>query len=214
MRYLHPVAPHERWIASGTYEWVAVATHQMVAMEHWTVHEHPDGARFYRVDYDARQADGTTELVELWQSPPHEGARLERVEVLLFTPPAQRLRMGLQLGGDGSLIATASDRTSHDERVLDSPTPAFIFPRSTLYRGYLLQTLSAMPIFFHARSLTMLSVAQLSIESLAPDAVTFTANGEHPFSGSMRWDQDGIPQEGQWLSDQAYRFTMKRYTHR
>ena len=215
MRYLHPVAPHERWLAHGTYEWVAVASNQVVAMEHWTLHEHPDGARFYRVDFDARQGEGTTELVELWQSPPHEGARLERVEGLLFMPPSQRLRMGLQLGADGSLIASASDGTQHAERVLESPTPALIFPRSTFYRAYLLQqSLIAMPIFFHARSLDSLGVAQLSIHPVTSQSVTFVGIGDYSFAGSMSWDQAGIPHEGQWLSDQAYRFTMKRYTHR
>lgn len=214
MRYLHPVASHERWLASGTYEWVAVLTHQVVMLEHWTLHEHPDGAHFYRVDYDARQADGTTELVELWQSPPDEGSRLERVEALLFSPPSQRLRMGIQLTTDGTLIATASDGTYNEERLLDGATPPLIFPRSTLYRGYLLQSATMTPIYFQQRSLAMPSVAQLSVNHVAPDQVAFTAVGEDPFSGTMQWDHNHIPQTGEWLSDQPYRFTITRYTHR
>lgn len=215
MRYLHTVASHERWVASGTYEWVATATQQLVAMEHWTVHEHPDGARFYRVDYDARQIDGSTELVELWQSPPHEGARLERVEVLLFLPPTRRLRMGIQLGLDGSLIATASDGKHSDERVLESASPSLIFPRATVYRGYLLQTITApTAIYVQHRSLAELSLAQLSVNHLTSDEVAFTAIGEHPFSGTLQWDHNGIPQTGQWLLDQTYRVTITRYTHR
>lgn len=77
MRYLHPIAPHERFIASGLYRPLENDPDRAV-IEIWTIHELPDGERFIRIDYTAptfyvlaevlARADGTVERIDMRHS--------------------------------------------------------------------------------------------------------------------------------------------------
>lgn len=91
MRYLHPIAPHEKFVASGTYRYF-VDDQPTGLVEHWTIHELPDGAWFMRVDRDGREFDGRTELIEAWRSPASEGGRIERYDLSAYGAPSDTLK--------------------------------------------------------------------------------------------------------------------------
>lgn len=86
MRYLHPVAAHETFVASGVYVYLDGDAPNGVT-ESWTVHELPGGAHFTRVDYDSRGRDGISILAETLED---EHGRLERynMQLLLHQPRA------------------------------------------------------------------------------------------------------------------------------
>ena len=63
MRYLHPVQAHERFLASGRYRFFKDGE-RLRKTESWTIHSHPDGETFVRVDMDAREAEGKSILAE------------------------------------------------------------------------------------------------------------------------------------------------------
>lgn len=53
MRTIHPVAVHEKFIASGTYLFYEHDT-LLDQYEQWSIHELPDGSQFVRVDVESR----------------------------------------------------------------------------------------------------------------------------------------------------------------
>lgn len=63
MRYLHPVQGHEKFVASGIYKFFKDGV-ELRNTEEWTIHEHPDGEQFIRVDADSRFEDGKSILLE------------------------------------------------------------------------------------------------------------------------------------------------------
>jgi hypothetical protein len=80
MRYLHPVALHEMFVASGEYRYFRDGA-PLAISEKWTIHELPGGATFYRVDEDGRDADGLSILSEALVSP---DGQFERYNVQSF----------------------------------------------------------------------------------------------------------------------------------
>lgn len=74
MRYLHAIAPHERFVASGIYRYFH-DNHILSTTEEWSIHELPDGERFIRIDHDAKplmiltealmRSDGSIERVDM-----------------------------------------------------------------------------------------------------------------------------------------------------
>lgn len=66
MRQIHPTRFHEKFVASGVY--VHYEDEQPTgALEYWSIHELPDGARLIRVDEQGRERADYT-LLEVWRS--------------------------------------------------------------------------------------------------------------------------------------------------
>lgn len=87
MRYLHRIAAHEKFIASGIYQFYENGELTHLA-ESWSIHEYSGGARMIRIDQDARASGGADTLAEALIHP--EG-RLERLNVrcwMIFPTPA------------------------------------------------------------------------------------------------------------------------------
>jgi hypothetical protein len=82
MRYLHAIAPHEKFVASGEYRYFRGDVQQAIS-EKWTLHELEGGALFYRVDEDGRDADGLSILSEALINP--DGS-IDRYNVQSFNP--------------------------------------------------------------------------------------------------------------------------------
>ncbi|MDQ7025974.1 MAG: hypothetical protein Q9P01_16105 [Anaerolineae bacterium] len=82
MRYLHAVALHEKFVASGEYRYFRDGE-ALAIREKWTIHELMGGAIFYRVDEDGRDEDGLSILSEAFLNP--EG-QIERYNVQSFNP--------------------------------------------------------------------------------------------------------------------------------
>lgn len=85
MRYIHPVAAHERFVASGVYT-MSQGGQPNGVVESWSIHELPDATQFVRVDFDARNSRGSSTLVEALRS---AAGKIERFEVHHFAAPGQ-----------------------------------------------------------------------------------------------------------------------------
>lgn len=85
MRYLHPVAAHEKYIGSGKYV-REVGGQPSRYEESWTIHELQGGARLIRIDQDARFSDGWSKLAEVLRSP---NGRIERINVQIAQQASQ-----------------------------------------------------------------------------------------------------------------------------
>ena len=68
MRQLHPVAAHEKFLASGVYTF-ARDGEKMSKTERWTMHQLGDGGSLTRVDLDARADEGKSMLLHALHTP-------------------------------------------------------------------------------------------------------------------------------------------------
>lgn len=89
MRYLHHVAAHEAFVASGEYRYVRGET-PLAVKEQWTIHELAGGARLLRVDEDGRDEDGLSILSEALVSPQ---GRIERFNVQSFNSRDPQIKL-------------------------------------------------------------------------------------------------------------------------
>lgn len=97
MRYLHPVAAHERFVAGGRYDFYKLGA-PLQKSETWTMHVHPDGEQFLRVDADALREEGRSVLAEALYDQAGALARLDiRYENARFPGGVRQLRATYQL---------------------------------------------------------------------------------------------------------------------
>ncbi|PJF40855.1 MAG: hypothetical protein D6737_08185 [Chloroflexi bacterium] len=85
MRYIHRVALKEKFVASGLYTYY-LDGQPTGAVEHWSIHEQTDSALFVRADYDARNVDGTSLLLQALVNPEHTTNAIERFDLYFYTP--------------------------------------------------------------------------------------------------------------------------------
>jgi hypothetical protein len=89
MRYLHPVAANEVFIASGVYKRYEGEILTPYT-ESWTMHGAAGGGRLIRIDQDARRSGGWSGLAEILQD---EAQRFERYNLLLtYTAPDAKVK--------------------------------------------------------------------------------------------------------------------------
>ncbi len=151
MRYLHPVAVHEVFVGRGTYRYYANEAPTGL-VEHWMIHELPDGAWFMRVDKDGRYTDGRSELIEAWRSP--EG-HIERFDIRAFgaqADPYQQVRATYTIE-EGNLlhVGRSFDGGSQQQGTFEIPTDHVVQPGSYLFFGY------ALPAIVERAPLMMVS---------------------------------------------------------
>ena len=100
MRYLHPVQGHEKFVASGIYQFFKEGV-ELRKTEEWAIHEHPDGERFIRVDADYRMEEGKSILLEALQTAKGEIVRFDvRYENDKFEGGVKNLRATFSLDKD------------------------------------------------------------------------------------------------------------------
>jgi hypothetical protein len=89
MRYLHPVAANEVFIASGVYKHYEGDTLTPYT-EAWTMHGIAGEGRLIRIDQDARQTEGWSGMAEVLQN---AEKRIERLNMLLtYTQPDAKVK--------------------------------------------------------------------------------------------------------------------------
>lgn len=126
MRELNPITPHERLIARGAY-----TAHQITPtgeeealgiVEHWSIHQQPDGAQLIRVDHDFPPRQTAFHLVQAWISP---DGNLERLDILRqsYHTPTDKARVTYALYADRVEIGYTLGNTERQyaEVPLDAP---------------------------------------------------------------------------------------------
>lgn len=142
MRYIHNVAAHETFVASGIYsEYVDQTATGLV--EEWSIHQQPDGSQMIRADHDARQTDGSTLLLEAYRDPSgaiqrfdaqyfaRSGSSSVRQAAATFTFMGEYVHIGRTLN---------LDARSYAEMPL--PSDAVISPPAWVFMGEVVSRLS------------------------------------------------------------------------
>ncbi len=97
MRHLHPVQAHERFVAGGRYHFSKQGA-ALQKSETWTIHAHPDGEHFIRVDADSLREEGRSVLAEALLDRAGALVRLDiRYENTRFPGGVRHLRATYQL---------------------------------------------------------------------------------------------------------------------
>ena len=187
MRYLHPVQAHERFLASGRYRFFKDGE-LLPRTESWTIHSHPDGEKFVRVDMDAREAEGKSILAEALLNSGDSLVRFDiRYENARFEGGIKNLRATYQLADERLQVGFSmnGDERKYDEVSL--PRQALIDIPLLVFRGRSIMRLAQrgkggvavyVPMFEHAQLFPGVFQNEIStIEYVGEDEVLV---GERP----------------------------------
>ncbi len=141
MRYLHPVQAHERFLASGCYRFIKNGQ-ALAKTELWTIHAHPDGETFLRVDLDARAEEGKSILAEALQDRDNHLARLDiSYQNAQFEGGVKDLRATYQVAEGRLHVGFALNGAERDYIETDLPAGTLIDVPLLIFRG---RTIMAM----------------------------------------------------------------------
>jgi hypothetical protein len=142
MRYLHAVAPHEKFVASGDYQYFRGDVQQAIS-EKWTIHELIGGARLYRVDEDGRDDDGLSILSEALINP--DGS-IDRYNVQSFNPKDSETKLFKADYSFNEKYVQIGRKVQGQEREYEEftlPENCAIYIKQTLYMGLTLRDVLA-----------------------------------------------------------------------
>lgn len=135
MRYLHPVQGHEKFVASGMYKFFKEGE-ELRKTEEWTIHEHPDGERFIRVDADYRVEEGKSILFEALQATSGEIVRFDvRYENAKFEGGVKNLRVTFSIDDDVMQVGYELNGSARAYREIELPKFTLIDIPLLIFRG-------------------------------------------------------------------------------
>ncbi len=181
MRYLHPVQAHERFLASGSYRF-SKDGERLRKSESWTVHGHPDGETFLRVDMDARAEEGKSILLEALRNSRGGLVRFDvRYENENFEGGVKTLRATYQLIGGQLQVGFSINGTERRYTELATPAGTLVDIPLLIFRGCVIQALAAagdkelpiyVPMFEHAQLFPgILQTVKSPVESAGVDVI-------------------------------------------
>ena len=160
MRYLHPVQAHERFLASGRYRF-AKNGEALAKTETWTMHAHPDGEKFVRIDLDARQEEGKSILAEALLDRDKAFVRFDiRYDNNRFDGGIKTLQATYQRAGERLQIGYSLNGGARKYSELELPDDALIDMPLLVFRGSAIKALAQracgavavyVPMFEHAQ---------------------------------------------------------------
>jgi hypothetical protein len=142
MRYLHIVAAHELFVASGEYRYWR-DDEALKVVEKWTIHELKGGAFLYRVDEDGRDEDGLNILSEALINPERQ---FERFNVQSFNPKDAELKdfkADYTFNPDYVQIGRRVQKQEHVYAEFSLMEGALIYIKQTLYMGLTISHIEA-----------------------------------------------------------------------
>lgn len=135
MRYMHPVQGHEKFVASGMYKFFKNGK-ELRKTESWTIHEHPDGESFIRVDADSRFEDGKSVLLEALRNPEGEIVRFDvNYDNPKFEGGIKTLRATFSINNDILQIGWSMNGAERDYREIELPKFTIIDIPFLIFRG-------------------------------------------------------------------------------
>ena len=181
MRYLHPVQGHEKFIASGVYKFFKNGE-ELRKIEEWTIHEHPDGERFIRVDADSRFEDGSSILLEALTSKSGEMVRFDvNYSNPKFEGGVQKLRATFSIDNDVMQIGYEMNGADREYREIELPKFTLIDIPFLIFRGRTTVELARygdkpipmfVPLFDFAQLFPgVVQMTQSQVEKVTEDAI-------------------------------------------
>ena len=161
MRYLHPVQAHERFLSSGCYRF-AKNGQALAKTESWTIHAHPDGEKFVRVDMDARREEGKSILAEALLDHKDALVRFDvRYENTQFEGGIKHLRATYLRTDERLQIGYSLNGEERKYIEVDLPDVALIDLPLLVFRGSTIKALAERPTGLIAVFVPMFEHAQL-----------------------------------------------------
>ncbi len=188
MRYIRPTTAYEQFVASGVYTHY-VDDQATALIEHWSIHEQPDGAQKIRVDMDGRQHNKTSLLIEAWQSSVDNGGHIERFDIHAYgqtQTSVNQVRATYMLVEGQIEVGFSINNQPRQYDEIAIPAGTLLFPGTNLFLGKLLaetaqQTDSEVTIFspdidFTDEATFVGRIVQFAVAS-RPDSDPITAAG-------------------------------------
>lgn len=225
MRYLHNIAAHETFVASGTYRYIC-AGDELAVIEAWTLHELQGGATFIRVDEDGRDEDGLTILSESLISP--EG-KIDRFNVQSFNAKDTELpdfKADYVFEKNHVQIGRKVQGQEREYSEFDLMEGAQLYIKQTVYMGYTIRDVLASggkANVFAPQLLSMgdsqlqkIIVEQVAEEVLKIGRKTIETIKYKIADDVFYWlDEYFIPMQRQYTHDgKVYTATISNYAHR
>ena len=143
MRFLHSVQAHERFLGSGCYRFFKSGK-LLDKTESWTMHDHPDGERFIRVDADARRTEGKSILAEALLDHDNALVRFDiRYENKAFQGGIRNLRATYQRADKRLQIGYSLNGAERKYSELELPAEALIDIPLLVFRGGAIRAMAA-----------------------------------------------------------------------
>lgn len=192
MRRLHAVGKHEKFVASGLYEFEQNGA-KIGLTEAWSIHE-VGGAQFIRVDQDGRGYDGRSSLYEALLNP---DGQIERVDVRFYGKKQEAVkeaRASYTFFDDRvGIIRVVNRELRFEEEVVMPPGYAIHFASSVL-SGFMI------PCSFADHP----DVRVFSPDMISPDAEDFLKGVEMTLAGWEFVGLDEIKIAGKTYSARVY----------
>jgi hypothetical protein len=136
MRQLHPSSVHEKLVASGVYSHFR-GEKQVGIVESWSINEQPGSGQIVRVDFDGRERDGRSILIEAWRN---TQKRTERFDVHAYGSERDEIKHAkaryMLLDGKVQITRVINGEIQPIEEV-DADSNTVIYPGTALFKGFL-----------------------------------------------------------------------------
>jgi hypothetical protein len=186
MRYLHPVGPHETFVASGVYALLRgdQPTGQTIT---WSVHEQPDSAQFIRIDRFPNPVDDWSVILEAWRSPPGGGG-IERLDLKAFAPrrAIKQVRATYTLLDDHIEVGRTLNNGERFQESLALDGPAYLIPLQELLPGHVVASAAeqdGQPVTLAAPGIDFDDERAAFAMSLSPAGFRCIEKGERAVAG-------------------------------
>ncbi|MBZ0278421.1 MAG: hypothetical protein K8I60_19900 [Anaerolineae bacterium] len=232
MRALHNVKATEKFVASGIYQYEINGRPAGIS-EQWSVHELPDEAHLIRVDYDAREHDGLTVLVEALTAQPPHWDHLERFDVQMIQSGdgvQHKVRLTVTPGERGVLVGTAIQGGEMRYQEVELPPAAIIRPPGHIFTGMMVEQAAgrgdSVPVFSLAMDIrasapvisTLRSIQPTRSEDVMPEGMRlrcYAISGSNPaLNGVFCLNEYGALVKGVWQDNSLPVVVLTQFAHR
>jgi hypothetical protein len=137
MRQLHPVSTHEKFVASGIYFHFR-GEKQVGVVESWSINEQSGNGQIVRVDFDARESDGRSILIEAWLNTQR---RIERFDLQAYGSQRDVIKYAKAryiIIDDEVQITRIINGEIQPIEEMNAESGTIIFPGTALFRGFLI----------------------------------------------------------------------------
>ena len=225
MRYLHNIAAHETFVASGIYRYFC-DDEPLAVSEAWTLHELQGGATFIRVDEDGRDEDGLTILSEALLNP---DGKIERFNVQSFNADDTELsdfKADYVFAETYVQIGRKVQGQEREYSEFELMQDAQIYIKQTVYMGYTIRDVlhaggkanvfSPQLLAIGSSQLQKIIVEKIADETLQIGRKSIETTKYQIADDVFYWlDENFIPIQRQYLHDgKQYRVTISNYAHR
>ncbi len=137
MRQLHPVSTHEKFVASGVYNHFR-GEKQVGVVESWSINEQPGNGLIIRVDFDGRESDGRSLLIEAWLN---ASRCVERFDLHAYGSQQDVIKQAKAryiIIDDRVQITRIVNGEIQPIEEMNADSGTHIFPGTALFRGFLI----------------------------------------------------------------------------